>query len=112
MEEVDNFPFDSVEDFERAVGEVLCRVHSPIKNNFAFAPPIHVYNSEESPPIAYPRSLGEEEKRKSPNARSAQLKEYMEEMVKMEARIDEKLEQLHALYFYLSDRIKRLENKK
>jgi hypothetical protein len=110
MEEVDNFPFDSIEDFERAVGDFLTS-HSDTKGTFAYAPPIHIYRAEELPMIESPRFYGQEEKRKSPHARSGiTTKDCLEEMMQMEKRIEEKLEQLHTLFFFLSDKIKQLEN--
>ena len=109
MEEVDNFPFDSLEDFEKAVSSYLI-VEKPAQHAFAFAPPIHTSHLEYIPTMESPRSGAEEEKRKSPHARTSHAtKECLEEMSRMEARLDEKIEQLHALYFYVMDKIKQLE---
>jgi hypothetical protein len=111
MEEIDNFPFDSIEDFELAVSQTLCSLSSP-KGPFALAPPIHVYTGDAVPCMESPNFCMQEDKKKSPHARSGvTIKECMEEMQQMELRIEEKLEQLHTLFFFLSDKIKLLENK-
>ena len=109
MEEVDNFPFDSIEDFENAVNSFLTH-EKGVSHAFAFAPPINTSHFVCTPTVESPRAMFEEDKRKSPHARvSHGSKEWMEEIGRLEARMDEKLEQLHSLYFYVMDKIKQLE---
>jgi cystathionine beta-lyase/cystathionine gamma-synthase len=109
MEDIDNFPFDSLEDFEKAVGSFLTEEKAS-QYAFAFAPPIHTSHLEYIPSMESPRGAVEEEKRKSPYARTSHAtKECLEEMSRMEARLEEKMEQLHTLYFYVIDKIKQLE---
>lgn len=109
MDEVDNFPFDSIEDFENAVHSFLNQ-EKETTHAFAFAPPIHTSHLVCTPSVESPRGMVEEEKRKSPHARGSHgSKEWMEELSRLEARVDEKMEQLHSLYFYVMDKIKQLE---
>lgn len=109
MDEVDNFPFDSVEDFENAVDSMFIQ-EKQTTHPFAFAPPIHTSHLVSSPTVESPRNIAEEEKKKSPHARNFHgSKEWIEEIHSLEGRIDEKFEQLLTLYYYAIDKIKQLE---
>jgi hypothetical protein len=115
MEEVDDFPFADLEEFEIAVERYLFpeKEHALAETErFAYAPPISVFNGSVPLTLESPRFHEEQEKRRSPHARNQSFsKECLDEVARVEARLEEKIEHLQNLYFYLADKLKQLENK-
>lgn len=111
MDETDDFPFADIEDFEKAV--LMCMEdQSSQKERFAYAPPISLCYGIMPVNMESPRFHNEEEKRKSPQARTqSSHKDIMEQFTRLEAHMEEKWEQLQSLYFHLADRIKLLEKR-
>lgn len=111
MDETDDFPFASVEEFEKAIGDY--EHHQwPQKERFAYAPPISVPCNSIPQALISPRYLVEEEKRKSPHTKAqSSSKELMDELLRFETHMGEKLEQIYSLYFHLADRLKQLEKR-
>jgi len=115
MDDSDDFPFDSIEDFERAVLTLVDENHDTKKETpfgFAYAPPVNLHEIGREPVLQTSAMAMEEMKRSSSQARSVSAtRECLEEMRRVEARLDEKIEQLHSLYFYLADQFKQFEKR-
>lgn len=119
MEDADDFPFANLEEFESAVERYQVTLDRYDKerpfsesDRFAYAPPISVYTGNAPLTVESPRFHEEHEKRRSPHTRNqSSSKECLEELTRIEARLEEKIEHMQSLYFYLADKLKQLENK-
>ena len=107
MESDNEFPFDSIEQFEEAVHKAINRVEERDNKCFARVPSLYAKcDTKKIPTWAEGISKEEEQGLKSPASRTTQqLKELQAELVELECRIMCKIEQLESLYFYLHDKI-------
>lgn len=115
MDAEDDFPFDSVDAFEKAVHDFyeqridLRREPIPM---FAVAPPIHVLENINQPGMKILGDHMEECRIRSPSTKNTSaLRELTEEVHRIEQTYKERLYQLESLYFYLLEKIKQLEKK-
>lgn len=107
MDSDNEFPFESIEQFEEAVHKAIHKVEERDGVCFARVPPLHAkWDAKKIPTWIEGDHRGEEAGLKSPASRTTQqIKELQAELIELESRVMYKIEQLESLYFYLHDKI-------